>query len=123
MRSVSAPRSAGGERPEAALPARAEPIELELGGRTYPLEGTGPWYVGRSPQGDVVISDPNVSRRHARISRSEGGGFEVEDLFSTNGTLVDGVPVKKAPLHGGQELGIGGVKARFHCRRAEGQKK
>jgi peptidoglycan/LPS O-acetylase OafA/YrhL len=65
----------------------------------------------------VVISDPDVSRRHARISRRDDGGFEIEDLFSTNGTMVDGILVDRARLQSGQELGLGGVEARFVCRK------
>lgn len=45
--------------------------------------------VGREPLNDVVIPDPELSRRHARIFW-EDGSFLIEDLNSTNGTYVNG---------------------------------
>ncbi len=45
--------------------------------------------IGRDPVSDVVVSDPEVSRRHARIFLQEGS-FHIEDLRSTNGTYVNG---------------------------------
>src|SRR5712691_4653840 len=48
------------------------------------------WIVGSSPDCDVVISHPNVSARHCRLTRSTVG-FIVEDLQSSNGTFVNGV--------------------------------
>src|SRR5215218_7159954 len=66
-----------------------EIVEVVLDDETYPLEGRGPWTVGRSQECDIVVSDPNVSRKHARLSRADNG-FVVEDLGSTNGTLLAG---------------------------------
>ena len=89
-----------------------EVVELVLEDITYPLEGRGPWSVGRSAENNIVISNPNVSRRHARLSRSENG-FVVEDLGSTNGTLLDGAPIDRERIESGDELTFGGVTARF----------
>jgi hypothetical protein len=89
-----------------------EIVEVVLGDEKYPLEGRGPWSVGRSQENDIVINDPNVSRRHARISRSDGG-FVVEDLGSTNGTLLDGAPIDRERIEGGDELTFGQSTARF----------
>jgi hypothetical protein len=89
-----------------------EIVEVVLGDEKYPLEGRGPWSVGRSQENDIVINDPNVSRRHARISRSDGG-FVVEDLGSTNGTLLDGAPIDRERIEGGDELTFGQSMARF----------
>ena len=89
-----------------------EIVELALGDETHPLEGHGPWGVGRSQENDIVINDPNVSRRHARISRSDNG-FVVEDLGSTNGTLLDGAPIDREMIEGGDELTFGQTTARF----------
>ena len=96
-----------------------EVTELVLEDKTHPLEGRGPWSIGRSEENDIVISSPNVSRRHARLSRSENG-FIVEDLGSTNGTLLDGAPIDRERIESGDELTFGGVTARF-IRRANGE--
>jgi hypothetical protein len=89
-----------------------EIVEVALGDETHLLEGRGPWGVGRTQENDIVINDPNVSRRHARISRSDNG-FVVEDLGSTNGTLLDGAPIDREMIEGGDELTFGQTNARF----------
>jgi hypothetical protein len=89
-----------------------EIVEVVLEDGTYPLEGAGPWTVGRSQENDITVNDPNVSRRHARISRADDG-FVVEDLGSTNGTLLDGAPIDRERIDGGDELTFGQTAARF----------
>jgi hypothetical protein len=95
-----------------------ETVELVLEDRTYPLEGRGPWSIGRSEENDIVIQNPNISRKHAQLSRSENG-FVVEDLGSTNGTLLDGAPIDRERIEGGDELTFGGINACF-VRRTDG---
>lgn len=46
--------------------------------------------LGRDPNSDIVINDPQVSRQHARIRR-QGNAMVIEDTGSTNGTFVNGV--------------------------------
>jgi predicted component of type VI protein secretion system len=112
--------STGGEQGTAAISAdearrhglAREIVELALGDQLHPLEGRGPWAIGRSQDSDIVINDPNVSRRHARISRADNG-FVVEDLGSTNGTLLDGAPIDRERIEGGDELTFGQTTARF----------
>lgn len=89
-----------------------EIVEVVLADEKYPLEGHGPWSVGRSQENDIVVNDPNVSRKHARISRADNG-FVVEDLGSTNGTLLDGAPIDRERIEGGDELTFGQTTARF----------
>ena len=89
-----------------------ERVELVLGGEPQALEGRGPWTVGRSYDNDVVVNDPNVSRQHARITRTENG-FIVEDLGSTNGTLLDGAPIDRERIEDGDELTFGQSVAHF----------
>ena len=89
-----------------------EIVEVVLGDEKHQLEGRGPWSVGRSQENDIVINDPNVSRRHARISRADNG-FVVEDLGSTNGTMLDGAPIDRERIEGGDELTFGQSTARF----------
>ena len=111
--------AAGGQGTSAISPEEAkkhglarEVVEVVTDDKNYPLEGPGPWTVGRSQENDIVISDPNVSRRHARLSRADNG-FIVEDLGSTNGTLLDGAPIDRERIESGDELTFGQSTARF----------
>lgn len=47
------------------------------------------WVIGSSPECDIVITRPNVSRKHCRLEFQEGRYF-LKDLKSTNGTFVNG---------------------------------
>jgi hypothetical protein len=62
--------------------------------------------IGRVAPCQVVIDDGKASRRHARIS-VEGSIVEIEDLESTNGTLLNGRPVTRRVLRDGDEIRIG----------------
>ena len=57
-------------------------------GTEYPLEKTE-LQLGRDLSNDIVINDPEVSRRHAHLLL-EGDGYILEDLGSTNGTFIRG---------------------------------
>lgn len=46
--------------------------------------------IGRTPDNDVVIHDPKISRHHAQIVQHERGEYSIVDLKSTNGTYVNG---------------------------------
>lgn len=73
--------------------------------RQYPLKGV--MYVGRELDNDIQVIDPRVSRRHARI-RADGTRVTVADLGSTNGTLVNDVPITgEYVLHDGDVLRMG----------------
>lgn len=65
--------------------------------------------IGRSPDNDLVLDRPGVSRRHARIER-RGEGFLIQDLNSGNGTLVGGVKVEKQLLADGDAIRIGDAR-------------
>jgi predicted component of type VI protein secretion system len=81
--------------------------------RRLPLTDGSEITVGRSPDCVIVIADPSVSRRHARVRRVEDG-FVLEDLGSANGTSVNGKPVE-APvrLKNEDELTLGAVSITF----------
>jgi hypothetical protein len=62
--------------------------------------------LGRSREADIVLGDPNVSRRHAELRRDENG-WQVVDLGSTNGIKVNGQRVDDAVLRPGDRITIG----------------
>ncbi len=53
--------------------------------------------LGREAGNDLVIEDPQISRRHARLTR-QGNSYLLEDLGSTNGTFVNGSRVSTPVL-------------------------
>ena len=65
-----------------------------------------PVVIGRMSSSDVVLSDPNVSRRHAEL-RKEEDEWALVDLGSTNGTLVNGKLARKHTLKDGDVLAFG----------------
>ena len=68
--------------------------------------------IGRTPECDVILYDAGVSRRHARIF-DEGAGILIEDLGSSNGTVVNGSKVAKQALKDGDSITLGPVKFTF----------
>jgi hypothetical protein len=79
--------------------------------------GANPLRVGRLPACDIVLADPNVSRQHAEVRRTEDGlgGHMVVDLGSTNGTKVNGIPVRSQRLEHGDEITVGGTRLRYEA--------
>jgi hypothetical protein len=75
-------------------------------GREFPV-GAVPVVVGRDPGCDVACPDLSVSRWHARVEVRSDGKVQVADLGSANGTFVNRVRVKSAPLRGGDQLQLG----------------
>jgi pSer/pThr/pTyr-binding forkhead associated (FHA) protein len=64
--------------------------------------------IGRGPQNDVVLEDPDkvVSRFHAEL-RPEGDDYVLIDLNSQNGTWVDAERVDRIVLQAGVPVAIG----------------
>ncbi|MEV0964163.1 FHA domain-containing protein [Streptomyces sp. NPDC049910] len=81
-------------------------LVLELNGRTWTLDPSRSYTLGRDPQGDVVIDDARVSWRHATISWS-GWSWVLEDHGSTNGTYVQGRRVHQLELGPGSAVHLG----------------
>jgi transcriptional regulator with GAF, ATPase, and Fis domain len=63
--------------------------------------------IGRDPNNVVAISDPSVSRKHCLLRRETDGRFQIVDLESRNGTVVNGVTVKEQWLRHGDEIATG----------------
>ena len=70
--------------------------------------------IGRSPDNDIPIPDPEVSRRHAQIVY-QSNGYAIVDLGSTNGTFVNDVRVTElTPLQHGDLIRLGdAIDVRF----------
>ena len=63
--------------------------------------------IGRGRDADVRIDYIGISRRHARIVRTEGRGYILEDLGSTNGIFVNGRRVERVDLANGDRVQVG----------------
>ncbi len=82
-----------------------------LDGVRYRLKN-GVMSIGRMSTGDIVLSDPNVSRRHAEL-HPLGDTYQLVDLGSTNGCKVNGQRIERQVLVDGDELTFGPVTLRF----------
>jgi predicted component of type VI protein secretion system len=68
--------------------------------------GTHAVTIGRLPDNNIVIDNPAVSGRHARVYR-EGNHYVLEDLKSTNGTFVNDKPIARHTLLEGDTVLVG----------------
>jgi signal transduction histidine kinase len=87
-------------------------LEADLTALTGPLAGRrhvirDRALIGRGEEAEIRVPGDDVSRRQARIRRTEGGDFVIEDLKSRNGTLVNGAPVEVHVLRLGDKVQIG----------------
>ncbi len=62
--------------------------------------------IGRGRGADVVLAEATISRAHAAIGFDEGAFF-VQDLGSTNGTMVNGARAERQALKNGDEVRMG----------------
>lgn len=98
------------ERPEEAVDRRARLWLLDPAGEhvaqvTEVSETVT--IIGRHPDCTICLPSSTVSRRHAQVRR-EGGQYYLQDLNSTNGTLLNREPViGEELLHDRDEIGVG----------------
>jgi len=89
-----------------SVPRQVVVVEGPLRGTSLAL-GSSPVVVGRSPDCSLVLDDDYASGRHVRLFPRDGRWW-VEDLGSTNGTLLGRDPLgAPAPLPAGSQLRIG----------------
>jgi hypothetical protein len=102
------------KRPEQApaAPGLATRAVISLEDRRYVLDGPRAT-IGRSKSAECVLRDPNVSRRHAELRRSESGDWQIADLGSTNGVKVNGRRVASTRLSPGDEVTVGTTTFQF----------
>jgi hypothetical protein len=91
------------QRAEAMVATRAV---VSLDDRRYVLEGPRAT-IGRSKEAECVLSDPNVSRRHAELRRSPTGDWTIADLGSTNGVKVNDRRISSTRLSPGDRVTVG----------------
>jgi hypothetical protein len=79
--------------------------------REYALR-PGSQSIGRAPGNDIQPEDPTISKKHALVTVGDGG-VVVEDLKSTNGTLVNGKKITRCALRDGDIIEIGRHRLRY----------
>lgn len=84
------------------------------GARTWHRLGDAPVTVGRGFANDLILDDPYVDARHARIALDESGAPLIEDLGSVNGLIADQARLSgRVPLRPGAEVRVGRTMLRF----------
>ncbi|MGW3513049.1 FHA domain-containing protein [Streptomyces sp. NPDC000994] len=81
-------------------------LVLETNGRTWTLDPSRSYTLGRDPQGDIVFDDARVSWRHATVSFN-GRSWVIEDHGSTNGTFAQGRRIHQLELGPGAAVHLG----------------
>ena len=100
----SAPAAAWGRLTVAGGPAQARSLDLMHPTLT----------IGRSASNDLMLPDNRVSRQHALIEQRAGDAV-LTDLGSSNGTFVNGRPVRSSyPLQAGALIRLGNTELVFH---------
>jgi pSer/pThr/pTyr-binding forkhead associated (FHA) protein len=101
-----AERPAKPPRSRNVAPTRVAVIDGPLAGRSFALSSL-PLTIGRADDSTIVINDDYVSSNHARLVPN-GAAWILEDLGSTNGTVLDATKIS-APteVHAGSQIRIG----------------
>lgn len=90
-------------------------VELDVfeRGATRPFNGLCPLVIGRSSRCDLMLLDPEVSRRHARLD-SQDGMVYVSDAGSSNGTFLNGRRIEgAAEVRRGDTIDVGSTRLTF----------
>lgn len=83
-------------------------LSEQYGDRVFPLPKTVTT-IGRSIERDVLIDDPQISKKHAEILRRPDGSFLLRDAGSRNGTRVNGAVASERTLKPGDRIELGGA--------------
>ena len=82
-------------------------------GRLRHVELDCPAVVGRSPETDLMVLDPEVSRRHARFE-NDGKVVFLTDLESSNGTFLNGKRLRETiEVRPGDQIDVGAARVTF----------
>ncbi|MBK8726421.1 MAG: FHA domain-containing protein [Holophagaceae bacterium] len=69
-------------------------------------------HIGRELDNTLRLADPSISRHHCLIRRTTTG-YEVQDLQSSNGVLLNGSRVQTAPIRDGDRITLGQMQLTF----------
>lgn len=102
-------------KPASTIPARFQAsVAILVGyaeGMEYPID-TNYAVIGRSKDAAVPLRDPLASREHAVILY-HNNAFVLKDLGSTNGTHMDGEPIRQRTLRHGDKFRVGDTILQF----------
>jgi hypothetical protein len=84
---------------------------LDIDGKRYPITHSRT-VIGRGSDADITVDDTGISRKHVQILW-DGTRAQVNDLGSTNGSLLNGQRVSKAPLPPDSVIDIGRTRIVF----------
>jgi Protein of unknown function (DUF3662)/FHA domain len=84
---------------------------LDIGGKRYPITKSRT-VIGRGTDADITVDDTSISRKHVEVLW-DGARGQVNDLGSTNGSLLNGSRVSKAPLAPDSVIDIGRTRIVF----------
>ncbi len=105
---------------QAQAPAPAEPFSAnrvcelldQASGKSWRISAPTTVIGREGGNADLLLSDTNVSRRHAQLELGEDG-WTITDLNSTNGTRVNGQRVQTAELTSGDIITLGLIDLAF----------
>jgi len=110
-------KSTDGKAQEEAI-AHAVVVVVQKTGQRYELKSSKV-KIGRDPTNQVVIPDDTFTSRHHAWITFEESDFWIEDLGSTNGTLLNGHPVvKRQVLSAGDKIRVGHTELTFEVEKA-----
>jgi ABC transport system ATP-binding/permease protein len=104
--------------PSGDVPRKLAPIEPVDVGTIHARAGA--FTIGRDAGSDLVLDHPTVSRRHARIAVERGTTW-IEDLGSSTGVRVNGIPLRRTSLEIGDQIAIGPYRIVFDGRELIGR--
>lgn len=84
---------------------------LDVNGKRHPITRSRT-VIGRGTDADITVDDTSISRKHVEVLW-DGTRAQVNDLGSTNGSLLNGQPVAKAPLPADSVIEIGRTRIVF----------
>lgn len=100
-----------GLRPRPERPHLLEVVEGPGKGTRFKLDGQS-YDLGRGAQADLLLDSDEVSRLHAKLTRTDGE-YTIEDAGSRNGITLNGLRVHAAVLRDGDEVQLGDVTLKY----------